>query len=75
MDQDHIDWVRREQPVAHAPRVELLMNFARKNPGVSEVSDPYYGAPQGFEEALNLIEDACAGLLESLRGLDAVRGQ
>ena len=75
MDQDHIDWLRRDQPAAHAPRVELLMNFARQTPGVSEVPDPYYGPPQGFEEALNLIEDACAGLLETLRATPVVSGQ
>jgi len=33
-----------------------------------EVPDPYYGGAQGFEHVLDLLEDACAGLLESLRG-------
>jgi protein-tyrosine phosphatase len=32
-----------------------------------EVPDPYYGGEQGFEEVLDLLEDACAGLLEDLR--------
>jgi protein-tyrosine phosphatase len=34
---------------------------------VSEVPDPYYGGPQGFEHVLDLLDDACAGLLETLR--------
>jgi protein-tyrosine phosphatase len=32
-----------------------------------EVPDPYYGGEEGFERVLDLLEDACAGLLESLR--------
>ncbi len=31
-----------------------------------EVPDPYYGGPDGFERVLDLLEDACAGLLEKL---------
>ncbi|MEY4297595.1 MAG: hypothetical protein RLZZ423_774 [Cyanobacteriota bacterium] len=31
-----------------------------------EVPDPYYGGEQGFEHVLDLLEDACAGLLETL---------
>ncbi|NDC35375.1 MAG: low molecular weight phosphotyrosine protein phosphatase, partial [Synechococcaceae bacterium WB9_2_112] len=34
--------------------------------GALEVPDPYYGGPQGFEHVLDLLEDACAGLLEAL---------
>ncbi len=33
----------------------------------SEVPDPYYGGDQGFEDVLDLLEDACSGLLETLR--------
>ena len=33
---------------------------------VSEVPDPYYGGEQGFEDVLDLLEDACGGLLETL---------
>ena len=31
-----------------------------------EVPDPYYGGEQGFEHVLDLLEDACSGLLETL---------
>jgi len=31
-----------------------------------EVPDPYYGGEQGFEDVLDLLEDACGGLLEML---------
>jgi protein-tyrosine phosphatase len=32
-----------------------------------EVPDPYYGAAGGFEEVLDLVQAACAGLLEEIR--------
>lgn len=31
-----------------------------------EVPDPYYGGPSGFETVLDILEDACANLLEQL---------
>ena len=33
---------------------------------VSSVPDPYYGGPQGFEKVLDLLDDACRGLLLSM---------
>jgi len=32
-----------------------------------EVPDPYYGGEEGFELVLDLLEDACEGLLEELK--------
>jgi low molecular weight protein-tyrosine phosphatase len=32
-----------------------------------DVPDPYYGAPGGFEEVLDLVQAACAGLLAHIR--------
>jgi protein-tyrosine phosphatase len=31
------------------------------------VPDPYYGGDAGFEHVLDLLEDACRGLLATLR--------
>ena len=33
-----------------------------------QVPDPYYGVAQGFENVIEILEDACEGLLASLRG-------
>lgn len=33
---------------------------------VSEVPDPYYGGAAGFEQVLDIVEDACRGLLVTL---------
>ena len=32
----------------------------------SEVPDPYYGGPAGFEKVLDLLEDACSNFLRKL---------
>ena len=33
----------------------------------SEIPDPYYGGEEGFELVLDLLEDACEGLLDKLK--------
>ena len=34
---------------------------------LSDVPDPYYGGEQGFEHVLDLLEDACSGLIEEIK--------
>ncbi|WP_411877169.1 low molecular weight protein-tyrosine-phosphatase [Vulcanococcus limneticus] len=41
---------------------------------VREVPDPYYGGEAGFEHVLDLLEDACQGLLDSLLSACGGRG-
>ena len=66
MDQDNLRALQRMQP-AGAPTPRLLMSFAR-TPGLpQDIPDPYYGGPQGFEHVLDLVEDACDGLVLHLR--------
>jgi protein-tyrosine phosphatase len=43
------------------------MQHARRFREVREVPDPYYGAPAGFELVLDLVEDACDGLVAALQ--------
>lgn len=43
----------------------FLQQFARRFQ-VREVPDPYYGGDAGFEQVLDLIEDACDGLLDDI---------
>jgi len=35
---------------------------------LDEVPDPYYGGADGFEQVLDLIEQACEGLLCEIKG-------
>jgi protein-tyrosine phosphatase len=47
-------------------RIAPLTSHSRTSAG-QEVPDPYYGGAAGFERVLDLLEEACAGLLEDLR--------
>jgi protein-tyrosine phosphatase len=53
-------------PDGHGARLELLMAHARRHTDVTAVPDPYYGPPAGFDRVLDLIEDACDGLVSEL---------
>jgi protein-tyrosine phosphatase len=53
-------------PVEYRGRVRLLLEFAPQV-GRLEVPDPYYGASNGFEQVLDLVEEAAVGVLEHLR--------
>ena len=46
-------------------RIEPMTSHCRRL-SAREVPDPYYGGEQGFEDVLDLLEDACGGLLETL---------
>lgn len=44
-----------------------LMTDYSQTMDVNEVPDPYYGGPAGFDHVLDILEDACAGLLKKLK--------
>ena len=53
MDRDNLASLRRACPTEEHRRLGLML---------------YYGGPEGFERVLDLIEDAAAGLLDTLGG-------
>ena len=67
MDQTHMDWLLKRQPPGAKAQASLLMPFAREHAQLTEVPDPYFGGPAGFEHVLDLLEDACQGVVERLR--------
>ena len=74
MDRDNLARLRALCPPRRQARLRLLMSFA-PDAGSEVVPDPYYGGADGFEHVLDLIEQACHGLLEHVRAeLDARRG-
>ena len=66
MDQNNLHWLRHRAPAAPVARIDLLLAHARQH-DVREVPDPYYGPPAGFDRVLDLVEDACEGLLALCR--------
>lgn len=65
MDEPVYRRLRKIAPPARADRVRLFLDYA---PGLRrrEVPDPYYGGDTGFEEVLDLVEEAARGLLAAL---------
>jgi len=62
MDGDNYSKLIQRAPAPHHSKIRRLLSFSRKYPNL-DVVDPYYGGPQGFEENLDMIEDAVQGLL------------
>jgi len=69
MDRDNLDTLHRAAPKTHRDRVRLFLDFAAEDE-VTDVPDPYYGGPEGFETVYALVEDAAAGLLRHIRKND-----
>lgn len=67
MDQANLERLREICPAALQPRLGLLLVHGGRPLGETEVPDPYYGGPAGFERVLDLVEPACSGLLAHLR--------
>lgn len=51
---------------ADRAKVRLFCEYCSQSEH-EEVPDPYYGGPDGFELVLDLLEDGCQGLLQSIR--------
>lgn len=66
MDRGHYVWLRRECPPELHHKIAMFRSFAAK-PSESDVPDPYYGGPDGFEHVLELCEDAVQGILDRYR--------
>lgn len=65
MDAGHLARAARLCPPQHAHKLRLLTDFCRVH-DAGEVPDPYYGQAADFEHVLDLVEDACDGLLAHL---------
>ncbi|MBI3369035.1 MAG: low molecular weight phosphotyrosine protein phosphatase [Burkholderiales bacterium] len=71
MDDSNLAALQQRCPQARRDRLRLFTELLLVEQGPPpEVPDPYYGAPEGFERVLDLIEPACdawvARLQESL---------
>jgi protein-tyrosine phosphatase len=66
MDSENLKVLNHRAPVHTRDRVHLFLEFA-PDAATTEVPDPYYGGPNGFEEVLDLVEAATQGLLQHLR--------
>jgi protein-tyrosine phosphatase len=74
LDSGHLRALRRLAPTEQdAQKVRLLRSYDPAADGDLDVPDPYYGGAEGFEECLEMVEAASAGLLAAVR--EDVEGQ
>ncbi len=67
MDRRNYSELTRRALETQTGKIRLFLDFGTSSE--KEVPDPYYGGQGGFEHVLNLIEDACDGLIATLENL------
>jgi protein-tyrosine phosphatase len=65
MDWENMELLQEICPPRHRAKLRRLAEFAHRSQA-EVVPDPYYSGPDGFEQVLDLVEDACEGLIRHL---------
>jgi len=66
MDEQNMRDLKRMAPdKKQQEKLFMMTDFSRKF-SYRSVPDPYYGGDEGFELVLDLLDDACLGLLEKI---------
>jgi len=63
MDWDNLALMQGMCPAEHQAKLRRLTEFCLVHDS-PVVPDPYYGGVQGFDHVLDLVEDACDGLIQ-----------
>lgn len=72
MDDRNVDDLKERAPLPEACRkIRRMTDYCTRFTHVDYVPDPYYGGAEGFEHVLDLLEDACAGLLATCSSQDS----
>ena len=67
MDDRNIDDLKDRAPSVEAMKKIARMTDYCKKMSADHVPDPYYGGAEGFEYVLDVLEDACEGLLDEIK--------
>jgi protein-tyrosine phosphatase len=70
MDEGNFQELVQLAPADARHKVRRFLDFAPKA-RTKDVPDPFFGGPEGFDHALDLIEQAARGLLASLTAAEA----
>lgn len=63
MDDENLSDLQKMEPSGRFHhKIHKMTEYCREHQA-SQVPDPYYGGDAGFERVLDLLEDACGGLL------------
>lgn len=66
MDRANYNNVLRLDPAGEFKSKVIPMAHLCIEQSITEVPDPYYGGPDGFDEVLDIVLDGCLGLLDRL---------
>jgi protein-tyrosine phosphatase len=66
MDRANLAILQHITPPDSTTQPQLLLEYARHH-REREVPDPYFGGMDGFEQVMDMVEDATQGLLEDIR--------
>jgi protein-tyrosine phosphatase len=67
MDRSNLAELKRRAPAEVRAKIKSFLDFAPKA-ATKDVPDPFYGGADGFDRALDLIQEAARGLLDELAG-------
>ncbi len=70
LDRSHLQTMEDQAPENCSAVLRLLLDYDPKTT-IEDVPDPYYGDLSGFDDVLNLIESASAGVLRELHKLSS----
>ena len=74
MDQDNFEQMYHVDSSKHdRHKLHLMCEFCTRH-DLREVPDPYYGGEQGFDFVIDLLMDACEGLLDHLIETGKIKG-
>lgn len=68
MDRQNLRALQQLKPVTGDAQLGLMLDFATTTKwNGSDVPDPYYGGPSGFDDVLDRIEQSCEAFLNTYR--------
>lgn len=68
MDENNYKSIRLQTTdISQVNKIHLMTDFSVQNNNDNLIPDPYYGGTSGFELVLDLLEDACEGLLQAIK--------
>jgi protein-tyrosine phosphatase len=65
-NENYFNLISQDKENKYLHKIFKMTDFCSNN-FAEEVPDPYYGGPAGFENVLDILEDAAQGLLEKVK--------
>ena len=63
---NYSDIIAQDSTDEYLHKVSMMTDYCTNHEN-TEVPDPYYGGTEGFEHVLDLLEDACEGLIKKIK--------